>query len=278
VQETAAAVEGQKRKEELKAKKAQAQLALLAQEEAGAVRKNVEERQALKAAAILIANRQKKELEEEANRLQEMAAAVEKQDELKARKAKEQLALQAQEEAAAVRINHEQREVVKAAAIMTADRNKKEREQSTINRDEEMAAAVERAKKTQQDAQKAREVDEKFICKIHRHGSVDLELLQNLKAYLKPGASYGLTTLLTSSHCHGCSKHVTEQLRCIYYCMRCKNEMCNIQNLADDEAATGDMRTLPWLCGPCYVAGVEHNDGRGEKSTRKRKPTSKAQK
>jgi hypothetical protein len=308
VQETAAAVEGQKRKEELKAKKAKAQLALLAQEKAGALRKNVEERQAIKAAAIsianrqkkeleeeanraailnanrqkkeleeeanraaiLIANRQKKELEEEANRVQEMAAAVEKQDKLKARKAKEQLALPAQEEATAVRINPEQREVVKATAIMTAERKKKGREQAT--------AAVERAKKSQQDAQKAREVDEKFICKIHRHGSVDLELLQNLKAYLKPGASYELTTLLTSSHCHGCSKLVTEQMCSIYYCMRCKNEMCNIQNMADNEAALGDMRTLPWLCGPCYVAGLEHNDGRGQKSTRKRKPSSKAQK
>jgi hypothetical protein len=210
----------------------------------GRIVKNRQE--ALKTAAM-----QKKAKEEEANRVQAIAAAVDRG------KKEQRLAKKAQ--AAALK--------KKLPTVITAARKKPNQ---TLGRNPVKAVAA----LPQPNGQP--EVEEKFICEIHRHGSVDLEMLQNVKAYLKPGASYELTTLLTSSHCHSCSKHVTEEDCAIYYCMRCKNEMCYDLNIANDELSGGDVRTLPWLCGPCFVAGVEHA-GKGKKSTRKRKPTSKAQ-
>jgi hypothetical protein len=117
--------------------------------------------------------------------------------------------------------------------------------------------------------------EKRFVCQIHRQGYIDLTALLDLKGYLKSSATYDLSTLLTTSNCHICSKCVRDLDSCLYYCLLCKNEMCLSGNIEDD--SHGDsMRYLPWLCEPCYVAEGESTVGE-KKSTRKRKQTSKAQ-
>jgi hypothetical protein len=49
-------------------------------------------------------------------------------------------------------------------------------------------------------------------------------------------------------------------------------EMCENQNIAADEASSGNRRTLPRLCEPGHVAEAG-STGRGKHSTRKRKQT-----
>jgi hypothetical protein len=118
-------------------------------------------------------------------------------------------------------------------------------------------------------------VEKRFVCQIHRQGYIDLTALVALKAYLKSSTRYDLTTLLTNSCCHNCSKPVGDHDSCLYYCLSCKNELC-LPSAVEDESPAQKNRPLPWLCQPCYVAEAGPTGG-GKKSTRKRKQTSKAQ-
>jgi hypothetical protein len=133
-------------------------------------------------------------------------------------------------------------------------------------------AAAKKQKTNSLQQTKDREVEQRFVCQVHGHRHIDLQPLLNLKDYLKPSARFvELTMLLTSSHCHNCSKQVGGHDSCLYYCLPCKNEMCTVE-----DESQGHKLPLPWLCEPCFVAEAGQTGG-GKKLTRKRKQTSKAQ-
>jgi hypothetical protein len=187
----------------------------------------------------------------------EIVAAFDKKQEQEAK-------LKAQQEAAVVR-NEEQLMTAKKKAVPVAIEKKKKEERRPVPLLKKQPIVV----------ADALQLEKRFVCQIHRQGYIDLTALLDLKGYLKSSATYDLSTLLTTSNCHICSKCVRDLDSCLYYCLLCKNEMCLSGNIEDD--SHGDSkRSLPWLCEPCYVAEGESTVGE-KKSTRKRKQTSKAQ-
>jgi hypothetical protein len=85
---------------------------------------------------------------------------------------------------------------------------------------------------------KDQEVETRFVCQIHCREKIELEELTNLKAYLKPSATYKLTELLTNSHCHNCSNFVGEHDSIVYCCL---NE--DILHIAVEDESQGGRST-----------------------------------